>query len=413
MAPKQALPSVGGGVALRSNLPGVTGFSDPVAALTAFCVDNPALEQLEAILGEFNLFEAAGLRREEVRHSRFLSFLLNPRGAHGLGPLFVTRFLQAAVHGRAPEEVGVTALDLELMNLGDLTVECERERIDILMLSEANRFAVVVENKVGAGEHSNQLPRYLKAVGAMRPGWRVLPILLSPEGIEPSDERYFPVSYETVAAILGTILDTRRTTLGPDVALVLAHYERLLQRHVVTDPKLKELLLQIVAKHRPALELLIEHMGDPKTRVWGITDLMMEEFGFVKLSGNSGGKWLPQPWLDWVPQDEATGLHLLSFWVNAWTKRPKLILELQPGDVALREKVFAAVKRHGAPFTAKGDQVAGKWGRMLSYELAATLAPEGNDEVWESGIEDKLRLFGTTVLPRIEPVLQRAVEASA
>jgi hypothetical protein len=55
--------------------------TDQLAALTAFCVNNAELEQLEAMLAEFNVFEAAGLTSQEIRHSRFLSFLLDPKAA--------------------------------------------------------------------------------------------------------------------------------------------------------------------------------------------------------------------------------------------------------------------------------------------------------------------------------------------
>lgn len=34
--------------------------------LTRFCVDNPELHRLGELIGEFDLFEAAGLRRDEV-----------------------------------------------------------------------------------------------------------------------------------------------------------------------------------------------------------------------------------------------------------------------------------------------------------------------------------------------------------
>jgi hypothetical protein len=46
--------------------------------LEAFIVDNPELERLEDLLSEFNLFEALGAVRQEIRHSDFLSYLLDP-----------------------------------------------------------------------------------------------------------------------------------------------------------------------------------------------------------------------------------------------------------------------------------------------------------------------------------------------
>ena len=36
--------------------------------LARFVVENPELEQLEALLAEFNIFEALGAVRQELRH---------------------------------------------------------------------------------------------------------------------------------------------------------------------------------------------------------------------------------------------------------------------------------------------------------------------------------------------------------
>lgn len=54
-------------------------------ALTALVVDNSDLERLEALLDQFNIFEALGAVRVELRHSDFLAFLLNPKQSHRLG----------------------------------------------------------------------------------------------------------------------------------------------------------------------------------------------------------------------------------------------------------------------------------------------------------------------------------------
>jgi len=66
-------------------------------ALEVFLLDNPELGQLEALLDEFNIFEAVGAVRQEVRHSDFLTFLLNPRERHGLGTTFAQQLLLTAV----------------------------------------------------------------------------------------------------------------------------------------------------------------------------------------------------------------------------------------------------------------------------------------------------------------------------
>ena len=56
---------------------------------------------LEALLDRFNLFEALGVARQELRHSDFLGFLLNPQQPHSLGDFFLEA-VPAASAGREP-----------------------------------------------------------------------------------------------------------------------------------------------------------------------------------------------------------------------------------------------------------------------------------------------------------------------
>jgi hypothetical protein len=62
--------------------------------LENFIVDNEDLEELEAKLAEFNIFEAIGVVRQEIRHSNFLAFLLDPSQNHRLDDIFLKRFLK-------------------------------------------------------------------------------------------------------------------------------------------------------------------------------------------------------------------------------------------------------------------------------------------------------------------------------
>ena len=60
------------------------GSSEELNLLQELIVNNPDLEKLEGLLDRFNLFEALGIVRQEIRHSDFLAFLLDPRQNHGL-----------------------------------------------------------------------------------------------------------------------------------------------------------------------------------------------------------------------------------------------------------------------------------------------------------------------------------------
>ena len=61
------------------------GVKEPRISLEQFVYDNPKLERLEATLDDFNPFEALGWTRQELRHSAFLRWILDPTETHGLG----------------------------------------------------------------------------------------------------------------------------------------------------------------------------------------------------------------------------------------------------------------------------------------------------------------------------------------
>jgi hypothetical protein len=62
---------------------------EQTALLEKFVANNADLERLESLLNQFNIFEAVGMVRQEIRHSHFLAFLLNPSASHRLRDIFL------------------------------------------------------------------------------------------------------------------------------------------------------------------------------------------------------------------------------------------------------------------------------------------------------------------------------------
>ncbi|WP_008316520.1 PD-(D/E)XK nuclease family protein [Leptolyngbya sp. PCC 6406] len=71
----------------------MTPKQEPKALLERFIVDNQDLEELEAKIFRFNIFEAVGMVRQEIKHSNFIQFLLNPAEKHQLDDLFLKELL--------------------------------------------------------------------------------------------------------------------------------------------------------------------------------------------------------------------------------------------------------------------------------------------------------------------------------
>src|SRR5216684_1999823 len=110
--------------------------------LEALVVDNPDLERLEALLDQFNIFEAIGAVRQELRHSDFLAFLLNPQQNHGLGDVFLKKLLQKVLVAAYDTSTLVSPIDLDVWNLDQAFVLREWQNIDILLLDEAHQLAL-------------------------------------------------------------------------------------------------------------------------------------------------------------------------------------------------------------------------------------------------------------------------------
>src|SRR5262245_45610416 len=62
-------------------------------ALERFVVENDDLLALEEQVGRFNIFDALGVARVEIRHSNYLRWLLTPSESHGQGDLFLKSLL--------------------------------------------------------------------------------------------------------------------------------------------------------------------------------------------------------------------------------------------------------------------------------------------------------------------------------
>ena len=104
----------------------------------------------------FNVFSALNMCSDEVRlHSRLLATLLNPKANHGLENEFLKSFLTAL---GLPEDY-ITHCKEQIVErpIGEVT-ETTGGRIDIIL--EDREHAVIIENKIYAGDQPNQLLRY-------------------------------------------------------------------------------------------------------------------------------------------------------------------------------------------------------------------------------------------------------------
>jgi hypothetical protein len=184
---------------------------------------------------QFNLFGILRITSDEVRlHSRLLAELLDPHGSHGQGTLFFDKFLTATGCNGLFSDTTTVKVFVEY-HIGRKT-EVSGGRIDLLLVDDSNR-AVIIENKIFAGDQENQLLRYHN-YGQQLKGeegdYRLLYLTL--DGREASDtakgqslteEHYTAVSY---AYHIRNWLEDCRHSLSelPKVKVALDHYIQLI-----------------------------------------------------------------------------------------------------------------------------------------------------------------------------------------
>ena len=137
--------------------------------------------------GKFNLFDVLKISRTEIRHSNVLSWLFSANENHGLGDAFIKGILQRLVENDTEGRYDV--FGVLLMDFYSFTVYREWKNIDILLVSDDEKTMIAIENKVGSGEHSDQLNRYRTILENTYPDYQRILAFLTPDGGFYSIER--------------------------------------------------------------------------------------------------------------------------------------------------------------------------------------------------------------------------------
>jgi hypothetical protein len=241
------------------------------ALLESLIVENEDLEKLESKLAQFNIFEAIGVVRQELRHSNFLAFLLNPSENHRLDDIFLKRFLKRVLleeyEPTDEKYTKVSPVDIDIADFTDADVRREWQNIDILIHSPRNKLVCAIENKIDAGESIDQLRKYQTILEQEYKDCQAILIYLTPEGLSPSQKNWRIYNYSKVADIIDSICISHKSTLGADVYTLMAHYSTLIRRHIVSDSEVAELCRKIYIKHQQALDLIFEHRPDLQSEI--------------------------------------------------------------------------------------------------------------------------------------------------
>jgi len=160
-----------------------------------------AKEEYRHTAPDYNIFTILGVEENEVRtHSAFLANLLNPRGSHGQGELFLRLFLK-----RINLELSYDSFQ-KLGSEYQWHIETEKSttfgRLDIVISCRKKGVLIVIENKIYAADQEEQLQRYINWMETVKTKYspeKMKLIYLTPDGRKSytaKSEDYIRMSYK-------------------------------------------------------------------------------------------------------------------------------------------------------------------------------------------------------------------------
>lgn len=380
-------------------------------ALNALVVD-PLLEQLNDSLSEFNLFEALGAVRQELRHSNFLAWLLNPSENHGLGDYALRKFVMLVAREVNDPSANITPS----WPLENAEIRREWRNIDILIADPQKKYVVVIENKIYSGEHSGQLERYKDIVETEYPNAVRLFVFLTPYGMLPQNEEsdYLPLDYSTIHQLITDVLVAKQNTLSTDVQTFISHYNAMLERHLLEETPIAKLCREIYAKHQHALDLILEHRPDVQSQLStqlaeNLVQPLANQFSIAHIKK----RYIDFTVYDWQPlvtQNNA-GWWVLYFDIYNGENEVNLKLMMEgPDSEQLRQHILQVAQNAGLPFNSSKKRLNKRWNSIYQKSLLSAVDYEDpNVEELVEKASQRWQEFLEIDFPRINEVILREV----
>lgn len=368
-------------VELIKNAEGITRLSadHETEAKLAALFDDPDFGAIHQRLSPFNLFEAVGAIRAELRHSNFLAYLLSPSRPHGLGARPLVAVLRAMLRRMQAHQRPVGMLELIAGQLDDAIVYRERDNIDILIDAPGLNMVIAIENKIDTRAGDGQLERYSEYLKSAFPNHRRLLVFLTPAGIQPDHDGYVAYDYDDLTKTLEALMEKAPEPTPDATLLIVRHYIDMVRRHIVQNEQLRALALALYERHREAFEFIFECRPKPQSLLTVLQSRVQSVEGLlVESSGSNLFRFVPTVWdrrLANIKRDPTkwskTGRGIL-FEGKIYPDKPgrvNIALILGPGRAEIRSRVYQAASSQPQLFTGLVKPMGGLWATIYSRDL--------------------------------------------
>ncbi len=304
-----------------------------VDAAESLFVNNRSFETLRSKLNYFNPIKVMKMERMEIRHSAILAWLLSPQETHGLGDLFLRKFLAEALRGSSKLSP-LNALALMHADLRTADIRVEWKNIDIFIECPDQNWAFIIENKFYSSQSQGQLSKYAERVkdhyDTARAQFTICGVFLTLNDEPPHDPSFAPINYASVCELLEDLIATHMDTMPTEVQIFINHYLEIIEEAAGMNQRqqdMEDLARQLYRDHKKIIDFIIQHgsasdfmiaaeslFGENRNK-FDLLDTNSPLFRFLT-AGNDTISLLPDDWYQALGGDASRWPELASYWGN-------------------------------------------------------------------------------------------------
>ena len=255
--------------------------------------DNAVIRPLvRAGYDKYNVFDILNINRQELRHSDFLAFLLDPSKRGNIGHQFLRNFLTLLAKDITSE---LDFFDMLYGNIDKVNVYREIAvkdgRIDILFdleitKNETQKIVVAIENKVDSDQHDNQLEKYKNFLcsGKYKNHKKVM-LYLTPNKANSSYTEWLEIDYKFIFDILQKVNIDSADNI---IKTLIEDYKKIIEREfdMNNEFELKKQALEIYRNNKKVLDFIFESKPNWIQETSKILSKLLEQKGATIVTEN-------------------------------------------------------------------------------------------------------------------------------
>lgn len=372
-------------------------------------VNNKNLEILESKIEVFNPFKILSIENYEIRHSNVLAWLLDPDGSHRMGQYFLKKVLTNAVLTNENTLGNKIRLDdIYLADYSDAVVKREEKHIDIMVLSERNKFLLLIENKVHAKESKHQLTKYLEYAKKKYHEHKIIPILLTKSGDEPEfNDEYGVLSHELIYNLIKETLELQSDYLTTEVENFIRFYTQTLEKVLGMDEDLKKLCRSIYEEHKDAIDLIVQATSDDETSLKEAFESLLKKYQLENLYLSDRVFWFLPEKLTAILPEKDLGWRVpypIGMWISKKDEKAiKFHIEIGPfKSSSERINFLEFLEQNGYSIRSNAKRIESRYTRVVTNTIRV------NDFEDKEELEEKVDMIYQKNLKKIEGIIEIA-----